>query len=241
MKKHVWFLLALSLVVGSCRHFLGKRVHGNGSIRTEERNVDNFKSLDISLAAKVYVSQGDQHSVKIEADDNLLPYINVSQEGDQVIVKGRKGFNLISTHDIKVYVTAPVFSKIESSGACDIIGQTKIVNPEELELSSSGVGDIKMEVDAPQLTAQISGTGSIDLKGQTKDLSIEMSGVGHAHCYDLLAENTTVTISGVGSAEVYASVKLEAEVSGAGNVSYKGNATNVSQHVSGAGSVNKTN
>ena len=46
-------------------------------------------------------------------------------------------------------------------------------------------------------------------------------------------------ISGAGSAEVYASVKLDAEVSGAGTVRYKGNATNVSQHVSGAGSVNK--
>jgi hypothetical protein len=48
-----------------------------------------------------------------------------------------------------------------------------------------------------------------------------------------------VAISGAGSAEVYASVKLDATVSGAGNVNYKGNASEVNQHVSGAGSVKK--
>ena len=38
-----------------------------------------------------------------------------------------------------------------------------------------------------------------------------------------------------------ASVKLDAEVSGAGTVNYKGNAADVRQHVSGAGTVSKVN
>jgi hypothetical protein len=54
-----------------------------------------------------------------------------------------------------------------------------------------------------------------------------------------MAENTKVDISGAGSAEVFASVKLDAHVSGAGKVRYKGDAANVQQQVSGAGSVKK--
>jgi hypothetical protein len=77
------------------------------------------------------------------------------------------------------------------------------------------------------------------LKGQTRDVDLDLTGAGHAHCYDLLAENTKVDISGAGSADVYASVKLDAQVSGAGSVNYKGNAANVNQHVSGAGSITK--
>ena len=46
-------------------------------------------------------------------------------------------------------------------------------------------------------------------------------------------------ISGAGSAQVYASVRLNAEVSGAGSVDYKGGAPVGDQHVSGAGSVHK--
>ena len=45
-------------------------------------------------------------------------------------------------------------------------------------------------------------------------------------------------MSGAGDAEVFASVKLDVEVSGASDVKYKGNAA-VSQDVSGAGSVKK--
>jgi hypothetical protein len=241
MNKFGWIALALTVSLGSCRHFWGKRVHGDGNIKTEDRSVGSFKNVEVGGAAKVMVSQGDQNSVKIEGDENLLPYMEVYKEGDKVIIREKPGYNLIPTNDMKVYVTAPVYNKIDASGACDIIGETKISNSEDLEMHVSGAGDIRMDVDAPRLSSRVSGIGSIFLKGQTKDVDLDLSGAGHAHCFDLLSENTKVSISGAGSAEVYASVKLDASVSGAGSVTYKGNATDVSQHVSGAGSVNKAN
>ena len=237
--KFLWLLLALPVMLTSCQHFMGKRVRGNGNIKTEDRSVSDFKNVEVSGAAKVLVSQSDHPSVKIEGDENLLQYIEVNQEGDRIIVRDRPGFHLMPTNDMRIYVATKIFNRIKASGACDIIGQTKISNPEDLEMQVSGAGDIKMEVDAPRLTASVSGSGSIDLKGQTKDVDLDLTGAGHAHCYDLLAENTKVDISGAGSAEVFASVKLDASVSGAGNVNYKGNATTVNQHVSGAGSVHK--
>ncbi|HTQ27285.1 MAG TPA: head GIN domain-containing protein [Puia sp.] len=241
MRKLVWLLAVLAFVNSSCRHMWGKKVRGDGNVKTEEHTVSNFKNVDVSGAIKVYVSQGDLQPVKIEADQNLLQYIEVVQEGNEVFVSEKSGYNLEPTGEIRVYVTSPVYNRIKVSGASDIIGQTKINNSENLELEATGAGDINMEVDAPKLAATITGSGSINLKGQTKDVELELSGAGHAHCYDLMAENTTVDISGAGSAEVYASVKLDATVSGAGSVSYKGNASNVSQHVSGVGSVNKVN
>ena len=236
--RFAW-LLAFPLFLASCQGFMGKRVRGNGNIKTEDRQVSNFKNVEVGGAAKVLVSQGDHPSVKLEGDENLLPYMEVNQEGDKIYVREKPGYNLRPTHDIRVYITAPVYNSIDASGACDIIGQTKISNSENLEMHVSGAGDIKMEIDAPKLTAEVTGSGSIYLKGQTKEVSLDLTGAGHAYCYELLAESAKVGISGAGSAEVYASVKLDAEVSGAGDVKYKGNATNVSQHVSGAGSVHK--
>jgi len=200
MNKFGWIALALTVSLGSCRHFMGKRIHGNGNIKTEDRSVSSFKNVDVSGAAKVMVSQGDQHSVKVEGDENLLQYIEVEQEGDKIRIKERPGFNLQPSGDIRVYVTAPVFNNIDASGASDIIGQTKISNPEEMKMHVSGAGNIKMELDAPRLTFRMSGAGSIYIKGQTKELELEMSGAGSAHFYDLLSENTRVNLSGVGSA-----------------------------------------
>lgn len=241
MRKYVWLLIAIPVMMSSCRYVLGKRIRGNGIIKTEDRNVSPFKNVEVSGAINVYVSQGESKPVRLEGDENLLRFIEVLQEGDRIIVRTRPGYNLSPTGDLRIYVTSPVYNNMEVSGACDIIGQSKISNPEDLELRASGAGDIKMEVDAPKIKASISGSGSINLRGQTKDVDLELSGAGNAHCFDLLAENTKVEISGAGSAQVFASVKLDAEVSGVGSVTYKGNAANVSQHVSGVGSVSKVN
>src|SRR6516225_2143668 len=170
MRRYLWLLAALPLVMGSCRFVTGKRVHGNGVVKSEERSVSTFKNVDVSGAINVYVSQGEVKPVKIEGDENLLQYIEVEQEGDKLFVREKHGYNLKPSAEMRVYVTAPVYNTIEVSGACDIIGITKISNPENLELTASGAGDIKMEVDAPKLRAEISGSGSIDLKGKTKDV-----------------------------------------------------------------------
>jgi hypothetical protein len=238
MRKYYLFLLIACMALFSCR-FMGKRIHGNGVMKTVEKPVSAFKNVEANGDIKLIVTQGDLKPVKLEGDENILQYIEVIQDGDRITIQTKEGYNLSPSGDLNVYVTSPTYKSIEVSGSSDIIGQNKITSNDELSLEASGAGEIKMELDAPKVTAGISGSGSIDLKGQTKDFSVDLTGAAHANCYELLTENTTVTISGAGSAQVYASVKLNAEVSGAGNVHYKGNAS-VSQSISGAGSVEKT-
>jgi Putative auto-transporter adhesin, head GIN domain len=237
MRKLYFLSFITFLGLASCR-FLGKRIHGNGVIKSVEKPVSPFKQVNANGDIKLIVTQGDLKPVKIEGDENILSYIEVIQEGDRVTIQTKPGISLIPSGDLNVYVTSPTYKSIEVSGSSDIIGQNKITSTDELSLQASGAGDIKMEVDAPKISAGISGSGSVNLKGQAKDFNVDLTGAGHAYCYDLLTENTTVQISGAGSAQVYASVKLNADVSGAGNINYKGNAS-VSQQISGAGSVNK--
>jgi acetamidase/formamidase len=239
MKKILLVLVIISTAAASCRYMWGKRVKGNGNIQTAAHSVSDFKNVMASGAIDVYVTQGAVQPVKIETDENLLQYVEVIQEGDRIEIRSRPGFNLRPTNGIKAYLTAAVYNKIDVSGACNITGQNKINNTEPLRLEVSGAGDINMELNAPAVTAEVSGAGSVNLKGETKDFKLQLTGAGKGHCFELLSENTKVDIAGAGDAEVYASVKLDAQVSGAGDVKYKGAATNVNQHVSGAGSVKR--
>lgn len=232
-------LLVLPLFLGSCQGLGGKRVHGDGNVQSDDRSISAFKTLELRVNGDIYISTGDHAAVKLEGDDNLLKLIEVEQNGDAVTIRSRDGFNLVPSRDLKVYVTTPALDRIEASCVCNIESQNKLTSTEGFDMRMSGAGDVKLDVDAPRVSARLSGAGDITLKGQTKDVRLDLSGAGSAHCYDLLAENTDVNISGIGSAEVYASVKLSASVSGAGSVDYKGNAADVEQHVSGAGSVHK--
>ncbi len=235
--KNILLVISISCLFFTSCDTGGKRVRGNGNIITTERTVSSFSDVELYGNIDVYIMQGDLQPVRLEGDDNLLPYIEINQEKDQLIIRNRKGFDLSPSKDLKAYVTAPVFKNISVSGASDITGENKISNNDYLRLQVSGAGDINMEVDVPEVKAEISGSGSVNLKGQTKDFDLDLSGAGNAHCYDLISENTEVDISGAGDAEVYASVGLNAEVSGAGTVRYKGKVQNIKQHVSGAGSI----
>lgn len=239
MKNVLLFLLLPALIFSSCGYIGGKRIKGNGNWVTQERSVSSFKEVQVSGAIDVVVSSGPTALVKVEADENLQKYIEVVQDGDRISIRNKKGYSPRPTGEMKVHVTAPVYSRIGVSGACDIKGAGRVVNPEAIALNVSGAGEIKMDLDAPKVNVNISGSGNVVLNGQTKDLDLDLSGAADAKCYEMKSENTKVSISGAGDAEVFASVSLDAKVSGAGSVTYKGNAATVNQKVSGAGSVKK--
>jgi hypothetical protein len=232
-------VLALGLfTLSSCRYFGGEHISGNGHVVTRQRNADSFNSVDVSGGIKVHVRQDPSSSVKVEADENLMEYIDVYNDGNTLVIKERQGYNLDPSKDIVVYVAAPVFREIEVSGACDIVGDNTISGNEALSMHVSGAGDIIMQVALPKVNAEISGSGSINLKGQATDFSAHVSGAGGVKCFDLITENTKLDLSGASEVEVTANRQLDIDASGASTVEYKGNA-NVSQNISGAGSVKK--
>ncbi len=236
----LFFVLALfsATMVTSCNFVNGKRIRGNGNIKTESRTSGMFTNVDVSGNIDLYVKQDSANSVRVEADENLMEYIVIRTEGDKLIVEPEDGYNLSSSKDIKVYVSSPLFKRLDASGACDIIGENKITSAEMIVIDLSGASDVKLELKAPKVEAELSGAGSIRLKGETKDFSVSGSGSSDIKCMELMAENVDVHITGAGDAEVFASVKLDVSVSGAGNVKYKGNAV-VNKSISGAGSVKK--
>lgn len=238
MRSRILPLLVLvsasALLFTACKHR-----RGNGNIVTVEKSVDPFERVEVHGAIDVHVSQGPLQPVRIEADENLQKYILVSERGGELEIRTKSGVSFSPTRKMKVYVTSPDFEKLEVTGACNIIGDTKVSSTNRLEMGVSGAGNINMDVDAPEVKASITGAGKVQLRGKTRDFDLRLSGAGKANCYDLLSENARVDISGAGAAEVFASVRLDAEVSGAGNVRYRGNAAEVKEQVSGAGSVKK--
>lgn len=238
MKQIFLFLIAGTMLASSCGFIGGKKVHGDGNWKTDERSVGSFDEVQVSGAIDVYVSQGAAQPVKIETDANLMEYVEVNVEGSRLVIKTRNGYNLDPTQEMKVYVTAPLYKSIQVSGACDVIGQNEISSSGKIDMGVSGAGEIKMEISSPEVTVDLTGAGAATLRGQTKKFDISLSGAGHIRCFDLKSETTEVDITGAGEAEVFASVAITGSISGAGSVHYKGGGS-PSVNTTGAGSVHK--
>lgn len=239
MRNFLLLMIVAAALVPSCNIFRGERVRGNGNQTTQERNVGSFKSVSSSGSFDIYVSSGTSHAVKVEAEENLLPYIETYVDGGKLYIDTKDGYWLDNKRAMRVYVTSPEFTSIHSSGSGNIIGETKITNPHKLVLSVSGSADIKMEVDAPEVEAEISGSGSINLQGQTKIFETGLSGSGDIRAMNLLAEETKVSITGSGDADVYASVALDVAITGSGDVRYKGGGQLRKSNIAGSGKVTR--
>ncbi len=238
MKRFTILTLLLSTFFISCRFTTGKRINGNGNITTESRQVGSFSGVNVSSDIDVYIKQDSIASVKIETDENLLEFVHITIDDGILEIEEEDGFNLRSAKGIKVYVSGPSFKSFEVSGASNIYGENKITGNNEIDIQISGAGSLKMELNAPAIRAELSGASHLGLKGETKNLRLDGSGASSIDCFDLMSEETQVDLSGASNADVYASVKLVANVSGASDVKYIGNAA-VTQDVSGAGSVKK--
>ncbi|MEI9942873.1 MAG: head GIN domain-containing protein [Chitinophagaceae bacterium] len=238
MLKQIIFSVLIITTVSSCHSFFGNRVHGNGNVITETRSAGNFTGIDVSGAVDVYITQDNSFSVKVETDENLQQYIITEVRGDNVLRIKQEDNTSLETTRLKVYVSAPLYKGIEISGACKVYGQNDLTNPEGIDIDMSGASKLVLNVNSPKVNAGLSGASYAELGGQTKELILDGSGSSDFKCFNLIAENVSVGISGAGNAEVSASVKLDVEVSGAANIKYKGNPA-IDQNISGAGSVKR--
>ena len=235
MRKAFLLVLTAVLFFSACRYVSGKRIRGDGNVKTEDRSLGNFKSVASHGSFNVYISSGSQ-SVKIEAEENLLPYIDTYVDGSTLHIETKENFWLRPSRQVKIFVSSPDFESIHSYGSGDIIGQSKITDSSKLELGVSGSANIKMDVDAPDVDAKISGSGDIDLKGDAKSFQGTIHGSGNVRAMDLRSEDAKIEIYGSGDADVFASMKLDVHIAGSGDVNYKGSAQ-VSSNIAGSGRV----
>jgi len=207
-------------------------------VKTEDRSLGNFTAISSYGPYNVYLTQDSGFKVSVEADDNLLPFIDTYVEGGELKIRTKEGYNLSESREISIHVSAPSFSALKSVGSGDIISQNKINNSTPVSFEATGSGDIKANLNAPEVKAEVLGSGNISLQGETKTFKGNITGSGNIRAFDLKSENSDIEILGSGNADVYASVKLSVEVNGSGDVNYKGSGQ-VASNIHGSGSVKK--
>ncbi len=216
-------------------------VKGNGNLKKETRSATGYTAVHSAGAFDVDISYGSSNSITIEADENLLPYIETEVNGNKLIIKNKKGYSLNSKNKMKVSVSLTKMTAVQLSGSGNIKGSGAFSNDGETEIGIAGSGDIDLSFgDIKSLEVKVSGSGNMHLKGKsTEKINVGVSGSGNVEAYEVSANEVTARISGSGNVNVTASKSIDASISGSGNVSYRGGATDVKSRASGSGKVRK--
>lgn len=237
------FTFVLAVLVAGCDNGIvveiggsGDRTAGSGTIVSEKRTVPQFDRITLAGEGEVVVVDGDGHVLTIETDDNLLPLIETNVQGGTLEIATRAGVDIDPTGSIVYRVTAPEVTGVTLTGA----GSFRLdeCQADTFSIALSGAGDITIaDLTADNLDVALSGAGSIDVAGAVTAQDVDVSGVGDYNARLLESAEASVVASGVGSATVWVTEALDAEVTGVGGIDYYGS-PQVTESVSGIGRVN---
>ncbi len=181
----------------------------------------------------------DKITVYITVKD--IEAISVSGSGD-VIGQGK-----FTTGDLHLNVSGSGFLQVEADATgnveADVSGSGDVdlkgsCNNFDSDVSGSGKVILSLAVKG-MADFGVSGSGKIQATGTAKEVKAGISGSGKVLAANLETDKCTVRISGSGDVEINVKDDLDANISGSGSVSYKGNPSHMNSHSSGSGHVRK--
>jgi hypothetical protein len=227
----VWNFFSFNGVSGS--------VAGSGVVVSQTRQVADFNAIEINYPAEITIQQGATPSLKVEAEDNLIPQLATRVTGNTLHIENSQPDwlkRVNPTKPVRINMTVKDLTQVDfpSAGTLRVVA----LKTENLRVSISGAGSVTLSNlnIAHTLTVNLSGAGSISADGQVDTLSTDTSGFGSFRGDNLASQNAEVTISGAGNATVWAKSSLNVDISGTGSVKYYGSPS-VQRNISGLGSV----
>lgn len=203
----------------------------------QTRTVGEFSGIKAGDSFNIVVSQSESTTVKVDAPEAVLSQIKTEVK-DGILNISSEG-NIKSDTPITITIGIKSLTSLDISGAADVKSSNELTC-DKITIESSGAGDIHLNLKATEIKTKISGAGDVTLKGNTQMLDAIVSGAGDLKASMLEADKAKIKVSGAGDAKIYAKQTLDAEVSGAGDVIYKGNPTDRNVNISGAGSVRES-
>jgi len=229
-------------------------VTGSGNITKEERSVSDITSVRVANQGDLVITLGDKETLVIEAEDNLLEYIESNVRGDELVLETRDGINIRNTEPILYYLTVTDLDRVSVSSSGDIVVPEISSDRFSINVSSSGdivldglfvdslqvdissSGDVFIgELSAERLEVNISSSGKLGIADgyiEMQDISISSSGDYDGR--DVESVQADVSISSSGNVTIRVSEELDASISSSGDLYYYGNpTTNIRQSSSG--------
>ena len=213
MKKLLMLSLVSIMAFSSCNWH---RIHGNGTIKSESRDVPAFEAITCDGGYEVQIDCQAKQSLTIETDENLLPLVKTEVHNKTLHIY-TKGF-LLPSNRIRIAASVPNINGFTSNGSTE--GDINNINNDDLDIS-------------------INGSGKLHLNGKSGNVDFHTSGSSKIDAGSLISENSHIQINGSGNIQVFATNSINVQINGSGTVKYKGDAKSVNQLIYGSGRIIK--
>ena len=104
MKKSA-FAIVLFLLCHSAFSQGKEKIKGSKIVTVEQKEVQEFETLEVSDNLEIFIIKGDKCSVEIEADDNLHDAIQIDEHGNSLMLSSAKDVTSSKKFSVRVTYT----------------------------------------------------------------------------------------------------------------------------------------
>lgn len=214
---------------------------GSGNVVEETRPISGISGIDLATIGNVIIEMGDEESLRIEAEDNLMKFFETSMRGGTLkISTSPRSVNLRPTKPVLFFLTVKTLEEVSISGSGDI--QVPDLESSQFKATIGGSGDISIgDLLAERLEVDIGGSGDVSTgRVEVQSFRVNINGSGDIYLMELNADALSLDVNGSGSLRIEdGSVSSQdININGSGNFQADGLSTNVANiRIGGSGDI----
>ena len=232
-------VMIVALVLIGCKKIDASK----GTKEDHQVDLTTFTAVDLGIPGEMTFTQSATTSINVNCSEKVFKALDIYVKDNQLYFDLKKGFIIQNGEEIDITVTAPDINALSLSGSgimhahfdtSEVITNlnltlsgsgnmmTHMVKASQIKATISGSGNLSSDIVADKVQSTISGSGLINFEGTSTSSDITISGSGAFNGFDLTTDDTDITISSSGLAEVHTLNNLTVHISGSGSVFYKG-------------------
>ncbi len=229
--------MILAFLASSCMLDVnwGSGVKGNGVVVEESRPIsEEFTAVTASEGLDVFVSQGPEFGIRVEADENVIELIGTDIRDGKLKVHAIKNIGRATKN---IYVTLPEVTALHASSGAGLEVRGSL-ETDKIHLDASSGADLHADLVADEVEVDCSSGADIRISGRANLMYADASSGSDIKAQDLEVKVCHANASSGADIKVLVTESLMADASSGADIHYSGDAR-VETKKSASGSVHR--
>lgn len=251
--KFIILIIVSAILLTSCSSALldlvnKKSMTGDRNVLGRSYDMDSdavytviIKDIEIKdFDGMLIFDENSPDSIVITTDENIfLSFdVDVTVENDSHIITVKGDSSLRYTPTTFEIIVGGLVDKIEISGGFKTDMKFASVKNPKIQVSGAIDGNISLN-DTESVDIKVAGAVNLNMSGTTEKITANISGAANIKGYELATEIADLNIAGASDIQLTVNDSLSVEMSGASNVSFKGNGEIIKSEINGLGEIKK--
>ncbi|NNK82215.1 MAG: DUF2807 domain-containing protein [Flavobacteriaceae bacterium] len=230
--------IILTFLLASCQFNagFGPGVNGDGNVQTIEREIKDFNQVKVSRGLDVELTQAQDISIRVQADENLHDIIMTKVENNVLHIYAEENIHKASSKTILVNFTN--LDKVSASSGSDVIS-TNTIKSDILEIKGTSGSYVELNVLADVIECKSTSGSQIEISGKTNTLYGDATSGSSIRADNLNTQMCDVKATSGAKIKVNTSNELIAKATSGARIIYSGNPEKITKNDGVSGSIRK--